>query len=232
MKVSKALATNFGLAGKNLKPELNEKSKELDICVKLGAYFDGEKRNELKKLVQKNSKNSLKEMLRIVYDNYVIKHFGTEICKETFINNMKASPTIEKSFKNPKDFAWENHAKKISKVILISMFAVCTAEMAVVVGVLYWDKLKKSNIFNTAVNWYLGNNAPDINLLCGAEAIYININKKNKQRQLVNEIENIAKELAKESILKLKAIAISAGMHELKPVPIFKEPTQLEFYRT
>jgi hypothetical protein len=145
---------------------------------------------------------------------------------------MKASPTIEKSFKNPKDFAWENHAKKISKVILISMFAVCTAEMAVVVGVLYWDKLKKSNIFNTAVNWYLGNNAPDINLLCGDEAIYININKKNKQRQLVNEIENIAKELAKESILKLKAIAISAGMHELKPVPIFKEPTQLEFYRT
>jgi hypothetical protein len=156
MKTSKTVVANFGLAGKYLKLESGGKPSELDICVKLGAYFDGEKRHELEKLIQKNNKTSLKEMLRVVYNNYIIKHFGTEISKETFINNMQTSPTIEKTFKNPKNTDWRHHAKKIAKVILVSMFAVCAAEMAVVACILHWDTVKKSNIFNTAVNWYLG----------------------------------------------------------------------------
>lgn len=59
MKTSKTVVANFGLAGKYLKLESGGKPSELDICVKLGAYFDGEKRHELEKLIQKNNKTNL-----------------------------------------------------------------------------------------------------------------------------------------------------------------------------
>ena len=59
MKTSKTVVANFGLAGKYLKLESGGKPSELDICVKLGAYFDGEKRHELEKLIQKKANKKL-----------------------------------------------------------------------------------------------------------------------------------------------------------------------------
>ena len=56
MKTSKTVVANFGLAGKYLKLESGGKPSELDICVKLGAYFDGEKRHELEKLQELGGK--------------------------------------------------------------------------------------------------------------------------------------------------------------------------------
>ena len=222
--MSESTATKFGLAGEYLSEELGNGANELDVYIKLGAYFDSKKKHELENLIQKNNKGSLDDMLGTVYDDYILTHFGTETSRETFIEKMKESPTITDSFKNSKSTDWGHLAKKIGKVILGSMLAVCAVGMislAVGLTVASFGKINTDGVIRMAANLYLGNSAMNAaeGFARGAGTIATSSNGQNKQKQLAREIETVAKGIAEDSFVKAQAKELGKAIRNPEPRP-------------